>query len=534
MTSAYTPPGVNVTESSSPTVSAQIASAADICIIGLAGDVTSSQTPITTTDTIILSGTAPILLPSLSSLQSDAELIAVQSVTDVLNPSVGTPPGTGYQATSDYTVQTGEGPPDGTNGTITRVGAGSIPDGALVAVTYTYVPFDYWNPVRLYDIGSVESRFGASWATAQSPTTGQSYYTGINSQLSMGARLAFANGAPSVICQPLFARATPGNPTTAQVAPAANQVGNAATWSDTLYVLRPFTAIDVIVPLIGQDGINVTDASMLSIFSTVQAHIAYMNTQQQYIVGLFGEDGTASSAEAASLITTLRNNHAPYLQSSYGNALSSQGVLLNNTVFQMPTPGGANTTINVGGQYAAAAVSGGLAGRTPSQSLTRQPVQGFSSITDPRVPADKNNDAGAGLMVIEQVGTLIRIRQGNTLDIQNGPARSELSVVRSKFVMMESIQQTIDSQIIGQIIADANSPLVVRSAISAVLNLLQGSGTIVGFANVTAALTSLNPTTITASFSYQPAFPLNFVDITFAIDLTAQSITVTDDSTAGT
>jgi hypothetical protein len=131
-------------------------------------------------------------------------------------------------------------------------------------------------------------------------------------------------------------------------------------------------------------------------------------------------------------------------------------------------------------------------------------------------------------MVIEQVGQVIRIRQGNTLDTQNGPARSELSVVRAKFIMMESIQQTLDNQVIGKIIADANSPLVVRSAISSVLGILQQSKVIVGYSQVTSVLTSTNPTTVTASFSYAPAFPLNFVDVTFSIDLTNNTVTVSD------
>jgi hypothetical protein len=533
MATAYTPPGVTVTENTSTSVSALIASATDICIVGLAGNPNTSQTPLTTTDVLILSGTNPVVLPTLVQIHNDAVLVSILSVNDVINPQVGTPPGTGYTATTDYIFSTGESLPDGNNGTITRVANGAIADGTLVAVTYTYLPSDYWNPIRLYDIGSVESRFGASWATATSASTGQTYYTGINSQISMAARIAFNNGAPSVICQPLFAREVPGDPSSAQQAPTADQVGDSTTWADTLYVLRPITDLEVIVPIIGQNGSTVTDADVLNVFSAVQAYQSYMNSEQQYIVAIFGEDGTSSASEAAGLVSTLRNNHAPYLQSAYGNALSSQAALLNNTVFQLPTPSGSSSTINVGGQYAAAAVAGMLASRNVAQSLTRQSIAGFQSITDSRVPSDKNNDAAAGLMVVETVGnSLIRVRQGNTLDIISGPARSELSVVRAKFVMMESIQQTLDNQIIGNIIADANSPLVVRSAISSVLGILQTAGALVSYSDVTAALTSLNPTTISASFNYKPSFPLNYVGVTFAIDMTTNTVTITGDTTA--
>lgn len=529
MANAYTPPGIFITETTTASVSPLLGSAADLCIIGVAGTPNETQTALTTTDTVILSGTGPHVLPTLAALNSDAQLVTVTSVTDVLNPSVGTPLGAGYVVSTDYTVAAGEGPPDGTNGTISRVGNGNIPDGRLVAVTYTYLPVDYWQPIRFFDIGSVESRFGPSWATATSTVTGQTYYTGIASQLSMAARIAFENGAQSVICQPLFARATPGDPTTAQVAPSASAVGNQATWSDTLYVLRPIVNMDIIVPIIGQDGINVSDNAVLNVFSAVQSHLAYMNSQEQFIIALFGEDGTAEGVGTTSsgLMATMRNTHAPDLRAAFGNALSSQCVLVNNTVFQRATPGGLGTTINVGGQYAAAALGGALGARSVSSSMTRQPLLGFQSITDPRSPSDKNADAGAGMMVVEQTTTnLIRVRQANTLDIIDGPARSELSVVRAKFLMIESVKATLDNQIIGNIIADANSPLIVRSAISGVLSLLQQAGAIVGYSAVSSALTSLNPTTITASFSYQPAFPVNYIDISFSLDLSNNSVTV--------
>lgn len=538
MANAYTPPGVTVTETTTPSVSPIIGTAADICLVGLAGTNITPQTPLTTTDTMILTGTSPQVLPTLAALNSDAQLVAVQSVKDVLNPSVGTPMGAGYTVTTDYTVQTGEGPPDGTNGTITRVNSGAIASGTLIAVTYTYLPVDYWQPVRMYDIGSVESRFGTAWATAVSSTTGQTYYTGINSQLSMAASLAFANGAQSVICQPLFQRATPGNPATAQQPPANEAaVASSSTWSDTLYVLRPISSLNVIVPIIGQDGSSVTDTAMLAIFGAVQSHQYYMaTTAQQYIVSIFGEDGTIEGVgnNTSGLMYTMRTNHAPALQANFGGntagqepSISSQSVLMNNTVYQIPTPGGNGTVLNVGGQYAAAALAGALSARSTSSSMTRKPILGFQSVTDPRAPADKNSDAAAGMLVTEQVsGNLIRVRQAMTLNIVDGPSRSELSVVRSKFLMIESILDTLDNQIIGNIIADANSPIVVRSAISSVLSLLQDSGTILGYTQVQTALSSLNPATITASFSYQPAFPVNYVQVTFNLDLSNGSVTV--------
>jgi hypothetical protein len=107
-------------------------------------------------------------------------------------------------------------------------------------------------------------------------------------------------------------------------------------------------------------------------------------------------------------------------------------------------------------------------------------------------------------------------------------------VVRAKFLMIESVKETLENQIIGQIIADGNSPIIVRSAISGVLSALQSAGDLVDFKTPVVAIASLEPTTITASFSYRPAFTLNYIDIVFALDLSSQTVTITENSQSET
>jgi hypothetical protein len=136
-------------------------------------------------------------------------------------------------------------------------------------------------------------------------------------------------------------------------------------------------------------------------------------------------------------------------------------------------------------------------------------------------------------MVIEQIKGQIRCRHAISLDNTHGASRSEVSVVRAKFLMVESVKETLENQIIGQIIADGNSPIIVRSAIVGVLSALQSAGDLVDFATPVVQIASLEPTTITASFSYRPAFTLNYIDIVFALDLSSQTVTVTENTTQG-
>lgn len=507
MSLAYTPPGVSVSEIVTAQISPLLSASALICLVGL------TQGYQTRTDQFVLSGTSPVALPGLP---VGATVSAVNSVKDSLNPSNGASDGSGYVLTTDYTT---------TGGTITRVNSGAIADGTLINVTYQYIPSDYYEPIRLYDLGSIESRFGSGL----DPTG-----TTISSPISYAASIAFENGTDSIVIQPLFKRATPGDPTTARAQPNSNSsstagsYANPSTWADTLYVLRDIEDINVIVPVIGQSQANVTDSSELAVFDAVQDHCQFMASQDQYIVSILGEDSSASSSVAQK--ATLQS-HANTLRGRYGGALAAQTVLVSPSKFTRALPG-FGQSITIGGQYAAAAVSGMLASRPTSSALTRKVVSGIDNVTDARSLNEKNADAAAGLFVIESKNGNVLVRHAITLD-QTNSARRELSVVRAKFRMIESVRSTLDRNIVGQIIADGNAPGIVSSTVSAVLEQLRLAQDIVSYSAVDSRLLSLDPTIIQVRYSYRPSFPLNNVAVQFSIDFATGSVTASDTTLTG-
>lgn len=502
MAFAYTPPGVSVAETVTAQVSPLLAAPAQVCLVGL------TQGYQTRTDQFVLSGTSAVALPGKP---TGATVTAVVSVKDALDPSKGATDGSGYVVTDDYTAST-------PSGTITRVSGGDIADGALVNVTYQYIPADYFAPYRMTTLGDVESRYGAGLNTAG---------TAINCAVSYAASIAFENGADSVVIQPLFVRATPGDPTTAAEQPDATEAAALSSWQDTLVNLRDIDDINVIVPITGQSQANVGDSTLLSIFQAVQDHMAYMKNNYQYMVAILGEDSSSSPSNATS--ATIRG-HGLTLASRYGASLAEQTVLINTSRFTRALPN-LGQYITVGGQYMAAAIAGMLASRAVSSPLTRSVVSGFTDVSDRRIESDKNTDAGSGLMVVEFKNNVVRIRHGITLDTSSA-ARRELSVVRAKHRMIESVRDTLENQIIGKIIADGNSPYIVRSAVTGVLEALRQDRDLVDYSAVDARLLSLDPTTIEVRFSYRPAFPLNYVNVVFSLDLTAANIQV-DTSTSG-
>lgn len=501
MALAYRPPGVGVSETITPQISPLLAAPALVALVGL------TQGYQTRTDQFVLSGTTPVALPGLP---AGATLSAVTSVKDALNPNKGATDGSGYTTPGDYTVTLG-------SGTITRVGAGTIADNTLVNVTYQYIPTDYFFPARMYDLGSVESRYG-SGLLVDGVT--------INSPISYAASIAFENGADSVVVQPLFTRTVPGDATSVPLQPNATQAAAVATWQDTLFPLRDIEDINVIVPIAGQSQANVTDAALLSIFQTVQDHQNFMASQYQYIVSVLGEDASASATVATK--ATIQS-HANTLRGRYGGLIAEQTVLLNTAKFARALPNfGRSATL--GGQYMAAAIGGMLASRPVSASLTRKVVSGFTAALDARDMQEKNADAAAGLMVIEQKAQNIVVRHAVTLD-NASPARRELSVVRAKHRMIESVRDTLDRQIIGNIIADGNATSIVRSTVIGVLEQLRQDRDLVDYSGVEARLMSLEPTLIQVRFSYRPAFPLNYVDVVFSLDMTAGTVQVNGSNT---
>lgn len=461
-------------------------------------------------------------LPFLASLPGSS-LESVGSVYSATNPAEPTESeGKGFKewngATGDYKV-------DKETGTVVRIEGGRIKTKQVVNVTYTYVPAGYYNPIRLYNFNEVQNRFGNA---LEKNTQGE--YT---SPLSLAAQKAFESGAGNLILQPLFTLTSGTEPEynaggfiNNAEQPTTKNVSEAKTWEGTLKALNLVEAIDLIVPIVGQSMKEVKDGSMNSIISAFLGYEQYREIEEQYIYGIFGEDSTTGEALEATLWSHARN-----IRSYAGGKLAAQNILLNGGSFSVSLPEGGEASL--GGEYMAAAIAGALASRPVASSLTRKGITGFTKVNDLRTPAQKNEDAGEGLMVIEQIKGQIRCRHAISLDNTHGASRSEVSVVRAKFLMVESVKETLENQIIGQIIADGNSPIIVRSAIVSVLSALQSAGDLVDFVTPVVQIASLEPTTITASFSYRPAFTLNYIDIVFALDLSSQTVTVTENTTQG-
>lgn len=567
MTLAYVPPGVTIAELTSPSIAPLLAVPGSICLVGV------SAGTITRTDTIQLTSTTPSVLPGVP-LNATMVSGSIVSAIDAVNPSVapnGFISGTDFTfvpatytltrivssntlATGDpvtsgastFTLASGAAPVTGrvvrfTNGSTTETATvlsvagqvvtlasdlinsytvagttvtwGTIPDGDSIYVTYTYTPSDYFQPIRLNSMTDIQQRFGNAW----DPTS-----SFINCTLSFAAGMAFQNGASNVVLQPLF---FVNQSTGALQQPTATQAATPSTWATVFNSLLSLDDINLLVPVIGQSDADVTDADEIQVFQAAQDFVYQnLNSENQYVCAILGEDSSGSSTEGqeATLIA-----HAQTLIPRYAAAVTQQLVFINTSQFSCSN---ATSSLLIGGQYVAAAVAGMLSARVPSATLTRQAVSGILAVTDLRSAAQKNNDAANGMMVVESKGSVVQVRHGITMD-QTSVATRELNVVRAKQYIVESVSQTLDSQVIGKVVADGDASTLVNNVVIGALEDLSGANILSSYSGVQSQLTGVDPTTMNVQFTYQPIFVINYVNVQFSLDLTAQTITVDTSTT---
>jgi hypothetical protein len=241
--------------------------------------------------------------------------------------------------------------------------------------------------------------------------------------------------------------------------------------------------------------------------------------QNQLIIGIVGEDATNGTLASP---TTLQS-HA---QSIGANNYAENMVLVSPGSYQIANPITGLPT-NIGGQYVAACVAGMLSRYTVQTPLTRKQVNALTGVNVSRTEVQKDQDAGAGCLVVDAKRGRIQVRDGITTSQISISSRT-LNVVRAKHYMMENIRTALEDQVVGQIVLDDQANFRVQLIISAELDLLVADGTIVSYDAIQCAPDPADPTALQVRFSYLPAYPLNRVSISFSIN---QSSGVTFDQT---
>lgn len=469
----YVPPGVTVAEDASPVPNIASAVAIPPSRIALVGPSIGYQTY---TEPLLMTGVVPQTVTKNG--------VSTGSIV------VSTLAGATLALTTDYTVSQTGSPAEESVTTITRVGGGAITDGQTVYVTYQYTDSAFYEPFLSSDWDQIQSRFGAAIVS----TTGA-----IGSPLSLAAKVVMEQGVREMLLLPTKG-STPTSVTAAQI--------------NTAYTkLETRDDIGIVVPLgIGITGTDVAPGDTNSLVQNLKTHVESMSTAGLYRIGVVGLD-TGATRDHTLL----------------GPAIASRRVLLAYPNILSWYNGYTNTTIELGGCYLAAAMGGMLASRMPQEPLTKKRVSGFSSIparvVSTMTKSAKDDLSNKGVAVAELVsGDALVVRHGTSTDRSSLLTR-EVSITRGKDTTIRLVYQALDqSGLIGTPVT-ADTPVRIRSIVEGALSQARSLGVIAEYSNLAVKIKENDPTSVVVKFAYIPAYPLNYITVSFSINTVTGSQT---------
>jgi hypothetical protein len=394
--------------------------------------------------------------------------------------------GTVYNQGSDYTivrVSPGDDVLVNTRDdeyTISRIVGGRITPSEIVQVSYQFTEKDYFEPTMFYDYDDVRAQYGEPF----SRVTGQ-----VISELTLAAKFAFLNGAFQIIGVAVDA-AVPGNPTVGE-------------YVDALKKLEDQALVSLVVPCTG----------MYELHKKVSEHINAQSGLRFERRAILGRDGTVGTISSSTRITNAQS-------------LSNQRVLLvSPSTFKYFSPE-INNEVNLGGQFMAASLAGQTIRRSAAQPLTHKNIAGWTDVVDVQTEGEKNLETQNGLCVVEKTRRqLIRVRHGVTTDTTDLLSR-EWSIIGQQDAMTYRVRDYLENaNLIGQPIFPYTLVNVKSSAEAALQSLIR-DGLLVDYVGLKVRQLLTNPDVIEISYSWLPAFPLNYIVVRFGVSLTSGDITV--------
>lgn len=486
----YSPPGVYIEESESTLVNI---AGIPPTLVGIVGPGTGYQTNI-----------EQVTLDSDDGVTLAKKGIDAASVVVTVVATGDTVPGT------DYTVtKIGSDPGQDYYSSFTAVAEPSVDPGTAVFVTYRYTDPTYFAPKSFTSFEDVKDIYGEPLNTQPVGASVDSYEY-VTSPLSLAAMLAFANGATQVVLCP----------TTLPPAEATTDSAKSTARKDALRLamakLEAVTSVNVVVAL--PTGVSEADATtVLTEFSAALNSAATQKTPRFGIIGF--EPGMEDGPDE--LLATSGTKQRRMMLAYAG----PNGLLMYS--------GAANSTFSVGHEYLGAAYAGRMAALPVQYSLTKQVLAGFRGLAGtPIANSLKNQYASAGVAVVEADRfNRLSVRHGVTTDTTNVNTR-EASVVRAKDLLVIALDEgTTTSGLIGAPL-DADLLLSVKSAVQGVLDSAVSDETINSYTGLTVRQVDNDPSVIEVKFAYKPAYPLNYIVISFSIDMSSGTTDLTDDTVA--
>lgn len=388
---------------------------------------------------------------------------------------------------------------------ITRASDAADDDGTPIFVTYQYTVEDYFDPKSLDNFEDVKDLFGEP-LNLTPQQVGDTAYQFITSPISLAAKIAFENGASDLIL--CSTTPPPGTATT----DAAKSTANRAALDAAYGKLSTLPSVNVVVAL--TEGIVSGDVN--GVLTDLSVALDSAADDGFYQFGIIGFPAAVATAPDAILSGAgVKNRRVMLAYAGPGSVMMYSGAN--------------NTTFKVGHGYLAAAYGGKMASLPIQQSLTKQNLSSFSGLGGtPLSNSLKNQYAQAGVAIAEvnRLGGL-SVRHAVTTDMTSVNTR-ESAVVRARDALVTMMQDnSTNSGLIGAPVDD-DLLLSVKSLVSGMLETAVSDGIVNSYTGLAVRQTSTDPTVIEVKFAYKPAYPLNYIVISFSIDMSTGTTDLTD------
>lgn len=516
---SYVPPGVYVQDTSLPVVTPTSVSTNIVTIVGPANGYQTNtdnvavywntRTPLSQRGIFVsaVTGPPPIAAPVVKNAAGVTMVVSID-YTFVVDTSGGG----GASNAVTYIQRLGQ------SGSPSATSPNGLNDGDIVTVTYNYADPTYFTPQVFTDPASVAATYGAA-VTGTAPANPNA--SQVLCPLTLATQIAMANGSSNVLCVAL-------NPADGSL---RNQFLAAYAKLATDY------RAELLVPLF-VDGTTQGDstsadahtaAAVLALTQDVNAFAVNAASNGFGAIGFVGVETNYDSV-TQSFPTLAGDISSKRTVLAYPNQLSFYNNQLNQTTV-------------ISGYYLAAAMAGALAAGAVDRGLTNVAVTGFngfpSVLAQQQTTAFKDSLSSKGVCVaqINRSGQMV-VRHGLTTDMSALTTR-EISLVRIGDVLLENVQIGMDNAgLIGQPI-DSDMTTKVKGALTGILELAITNAVIAAYGSIAVRQQTLpngDPSIIEVQFAYQPAIPLNYITVTFAIDLNSGDFTstTTTDATTGT
>jgi hypothetical protein len=186
-----------------------------------------------------------------------------------------------------------------------------------------------------------------------------------------------------------------------------------------------------------------------------------------------------------------------------------------------------NKEVALGAQFMAAALAGLTTKMSYAMPLTRKVITGWTGVVEQEQEGQKNLESQNGLCVIEKTRRqLMQVRHGVATDPTSILTR-EWSITGQADAMVYRLRDYLEADdLIGQPILPITMINTKASAEAALQSLIRDS-LIRDYQGLKVRQLLMNPDVLEVSYSWLPAFPLNYILVRYAVTLSTGDVTST-------